>query len=178
MPINTHSIFVINVQSPENLKKWLNYQASLTERLQNIKGETQLELISQHWVNTDWWDQHVLQIQEESIFKRDIIMKSQGVSYWFARSIIPKKCYELEPAFFDRLKNESIKNLIFGNDKVQRINGINYAIDHHCIEFYWVKKNINTVEGILWVRLTEFSFQQRESFYIAEIMLPELELVL
>ncbi|ARB91077.1 chorismate--pyruvate lyase family protein [Legionella longbeachae] len=178
MPINTHSIFVINAQSPENLKKWLNHQASLTEMLQKIKGEAQLELISQNWVNTDWWDQNVLQIQEESIFKRDIIMKSRGVSYWFARSIIPKKCYALEPSFFDRLKNESIKNLIFGNDKVQRINSINYAIDHHCMEFYWVKKNINTVEGILWVRLAEFSFQQSESFYIAEIMLPELEFVL
>lgn len=178
MPINTHSIFVINAESPENLKKWLNYQTSLTERLQEIKGEAQLELISQQWVNADWWDQNVLQIQEDCVFKRDIIMKSHGVSYWFARSIIPKKCYELEPSFFDRLKNESIKNLIFGNNKVQRINGINYVIDHHCMEFYWVKKNINTVEGILWVRLTEFSFQQRESFYIAEIMLPELEFVL
>lgn len=67
--------------------------------LQKVKGEAQLELISQQWVNADWWDQNVLQIQDDCIFKRDIIMKSHGVSYWFARSIIPKKCYELEPSF-------------------------------------------------------------------------------
>ncbi|KTD15619.1 4-hydroxybenzoate synthetase [Legionella gratiana] len=178
MPINTDSIFIINAQSSESLKGWLNYQASLTDRLQKIRGEVQLELISQHWVNPDWWDKNVLLIQDEHVFKRDIIMKSRGISYWFARSIIPKKCYDLDPAFFDRLKNESIKNLVFGNNRVERINWTNYPINHHCIEFYWVKKNINVVDGILWVRLTEFSFQQSESFYIVEIMLPELELVL
>lgn len=178
MPINTHSIFVVNAHSSEKLKEWLNYQASLTDRLRAIKGDAQLELISQHWEQADWWDKSVLQIQEECVFKRDIIMKSQGISYWYARSFIPKRCYDLDPAFFDRLKNESIKNLIFGNDKVQRINWINYPIDHHCIEFYWVKRNINIVEDLLWVRLTEFSFQRSESFYIAEIMLPELESIL
>jgi chorismate-pyruvate lyase len=178
MPINTQSIFAINAHSSEKLKDWLNYKASLTERLQKANGDAQLDVIGQRWVNPDWWDNNVLQIQDDPIFKREIIMKSQGVAYWYARSFIPKQCYELEPSFFDRLKNESIKNLIFGNDRVQRTNCINYPVDPHCIEFYWVQKNINTVDGILWVRLAEFSFQNSGSFYLAEIMLPELERVL
>lgn len=178
MPINTDSLFVINAQCSEQLSEWLNNQAALTDRLQKIKGEVQLELISQQWLHLDWWDKYVLQIQDEYVFKRDIFMKSQGVPYWFARSIIPKKCFNLDPVYFDRLKNESIKNLIFGSNRVERINGTIYPIDHHCIEFYWVKKHISTIKGILWVRMTEFSFEKSESFYIAEIMLPELERVL
>ncbi len=175
MPINSHSIFTINTQSPEQLTEWLNSHASLTDKLQQIKGDAQVELLSQHWTSTGWWDRALLQIQDTLVFQREIMMKSHGVAYWYARSIIPKKCYDLDPAFFGRLKNESIKNLIFNEEKVHRIQWISYPVDQQCLEYYWVKRNLSTVDGVLWVRLAEFSFQQKESFYLIEIMLPELE---
>lgn len=175
MSISNNSLFVINTQPPERLAKWLHYQASLTDKLQDIKGNAELQLIFQNWVKAGWWDRHLLKVQDESIFQREILMKSHGALCWYARSIIPKKCYDLNPFFFDRLKNESIKNLIFGNSKVQRIHWIHYPINNQCIEFYWVKKNIPSITGILWARLTELSFQQKEYFYLVEIMLPELE---
>lgn len=177
MPIDTHSIFAVEAQSSEQLAQWLHYRDSLTDKLMNIKGTVQLELISQQWVKTDWWDKNLLHIRDESVFQREIIMNSLGISYWYARSIIPKTCYDLDPVFFDRLQQESIKELIFGNGSVQRIHSIAYPIDQQCVEFYWVTKYIHLVEGILWVRLAEFSFKQQESFYLAEIILPELETV-
>lgn len=175
MPINTHSIFAISAQVSEQLSEWLNYQDSLTDKLQQIKDDAHVELISQCWMNTDWWDKHFLQIQDNLIFQREIIMKSHNITYWYARSIIPKKCYDLDPAFFGRLENESIKNLIFNEDRVYRVQSINYPIDQHCLEYHWVKRNLGSVGGVLWVRLAEFLFQQKEPFYLAEIMLPELE---
>ncbi|KTD68092.1 MULTISPECIES: chorismate--pyruvate lyase family protein [Legionella] len=175
MPINPQSIFTVNAQSSEHLSEWLNHQASLTDKLYQIKGDAQIELISQCWVNTDWWDKNLLQIQDEMAFQREIIMKSGGVAYWYARSIIPKKCYDLDPAFFGRLKDESIKNLIFNEEKVHRLKWFSYPADQQCLEYYWVKRHVNSVNGVLWVRLAEFSFQQKESFYLVEIMLPELE---
>ncbi|CAM2894559.1 4-hydroxybenzoate synthetase [Legionella steigerwaltii] len=175
MPINAQSVFKINTQSSEHLKEWLNHQASLTEKLHQIKGDAQIELISQCWINTDWWNKNLLQIHDEMVFQREIIMKSHGLAYWYARSIIPKKCYDCDPAFFDRLKNESIKNLIFNEEKVRRLQWISYPVDQQCLEYYWVKRNLDSVQGVFWVRLAEFSFQQKESFYLVEIMLPELE---
>lgn len=175
MPIKMHSTFIVNAHCSEKLKKWLDYQASLTDRLQTITGDTQLELIYQGWFMPDWWDINVIQIPKGWVFKREIVMKSLGVPYWYARSFIPKQCYDLEPAFFDRLKNESIKNLIFGSNKVQRITCLVYPIDAHCIEFYWLKKNIPDIDGVFWVRLAEFSFLQRGSFFLAELILPNLE---
>lgn len=175
MPINTHSIFTINAQNSEQLSEWLNSHASLTDKLQQIKGDAQVELLSQCWTNTGWWDRALLQIQDTLVFQREIMMKSHGIAYWYARSIIPKKCYDLDPTFFGRLKNESIKNLIFNEEKVHRIQWISYPVDQQCLEYYWVKRNLNSVDGVLWVRLAEFSFQQKESFYLIEIMLPELE---
>ncbi|WP_454783826.1 chorismate--pyruvate lyase family protein [Legionella sp. WA2024007413] len=175
MSINTHSIFTINAQSSEQLKEWLNYKASLTDKLQQLKGETQIEVIFQGWENVNWWDRNLLEIQDELVFQREIIMKSYDVVYWYARSIIPKRCYELDPVFFGRLENESIKNLIFNEDKVHRIQGTTYPVDQQCLEYHWVKRHLNSISGILWVRLTEFLFLQKESFYLAEIMLPELE---
>ncbi|MCW8443539.1 chorismate lyase [Fluoribacter gormanii] len=175
MSINTHSIFTINEQSSEQLTKWLNYNASLTDKLQQIKGEAYIQLISQGWTNTDWWGRSLLKIQDNLVFQREIMMKSHDVVYWYARSIIPKRCYDLDPAFFGRLENESIKNLIFNEDRVHRVQWTSYPVDQQCLEYYWVKRNLHSINGVLWVRLTEFSFKQKESFYLAEIMLPELE---
>ncbi|MCW8407623.1 chorismate lyase [Legionella sp. PATHC035] len=175
MAINTQSIFTINAKRSETLTEWLNYQSSLTDKLQQINGEAKIELISQCWKNTDWWNKNLLQIQDDMVFQRDIIMRSHGVAYWYARSIIPKKCYDLAPDFFGRLKNESIKNLIFDEENVRRVQWISYPADQQCLEYHWVKRNFDSAHGVLWVRLAEFSFQQRQSFYLVEIMLPELE---
>jgi chorismate-pyruvate lyase len=174
MPINTHLIFSLKANCSKQFLEWLNYQSSLTDKLRKANGDAQLELMSQKWIHTDLWSKSLLNIHDVSVFQREIVMKSHDIPYWYARSIIPQSCYELDPAFFDRLKNESIKHLIFDNKNVQRINSINYPVDQQCVEFYWVKKYIDFVDQILWVRIAEFSFQSKQSFYLIEIMLPEL----
>lgn len=174
MSINTHLIFSLKATCSKQFFEWINYQSSLTDKLRKSKGDIQLDLLAQNWIKTDLWSQSLLGIQDKTIFQREILMKSHGVTYWYARGIIPQKCYELEPAFFERLKSESIRNLIFEDSRVQRVNSINYPVDNQCVEFYWVKKYVNAVQGILWVRIAEYSFQQKESFYLVEIMLPEL----
>lgn len=178
MHINSQPIFFAETKDPEFLKDWREHQHSLTDKLKVAKGSTQLKLISQSWIKPTWWDRYLLQINDELIFQREIMMRHHGIDYWYARTIIPQKCYNLNPDFFKRLEKESIRNLIFDEDKVHRVHMINYPIDKQCIEFNWVKKHLNMVHGMLWVRLAEFSFQHLESFYIAELLLPELESVL
>jgi len=176
MPINPHFIFAAKTQCSEQLSEWINYQYSLTDKLQKLKGTTELELIKQEWVLSNWWDKQLLQIKDKLVFQREIIMRSDGIAYWYARSIIPQKCYNMDPIFFKRLETESIKKLIFDDTKVRRLSLISYPVDHQCIEYYWVKKYINTVQDVLWVRLAEYSLQQKESFYLVELLLPELEI--
>lgn len=175
MAINTNSIFTINSKCSPQLTEWLNYSDSLTDKLKQLKGDAQVQLISQCWMSTDWWCSNFLQITDSKVYKREIIMKSHNITYWYARSIIPQKCYNLDPAFFGRLEKESIKNLIFKESRVQRVHRFSYPVDEQCLEFYWAKRNLHHVEGELWVRLTEYSFQEKEYFYLVEIMLPELE---
>ncbi|MFT4058254.1 MAG: chorismate lyase [Legionella sp.] len=174
MPINTHLIYSLKASCSKQFLEWVNYQDSLTDKLRKAKGDAHLELITQQWITTDLWSKSLLDVHDVSVFQREIIMKGYGVPYWYARSIIPQKCYDLEPEFFKRLEKESIRNLIFDEPRVRRINAINYPIDDQCVEFYWVKKYIDDIHGTLWVRIAEFLFQQQESFYLIEIMLPEL----
>jgi chorismate-pyruvate lyase len=174
MPINTHLIYSLKATCSKHFLEWVNYQESLTDKLRKAKGDACLDLIAQQWISTDLWSKNMLDVRDATLFQREIIMNSYGVAYWYARSIIPQKCYDLDPAFFGRLQKESIKNLIFEDPRVRRINSINYPVDNQCVEFYWVKKYIDEVQGILWVRIAEFSFQQKESFYLVEIMFPEL----
>ena len=175
MSINTHLICSLKVQCSKQFLEWVNYKQPLTDKLFQAMGNAQLELLSQQWMSTDLWSKRLLEIHDDLVFQREIIMKSHGLVYWYARSIIPQTCYDLDPCFFDRLKQESIKNLIFGECRVQRIHLINYPVDYQSTEFSWVKKYIDDLHGILWVRIAEFSFQKKESFYLVEIMLPELE---
>lgn len=180
MPINTHAILPVEAKSSPQLTQWLLQKTSLTAQLQKIKGEAKAKLIAQQWIKPTWWDINLLNIQDKLVFQREILMESHGVAYWYARSIIPQKCYELDAVFFNRLQNESIRNLIFGDERVQRLHLFNYPIDKLCVEYYWVKKFIKATKEILWVRLAEFRFhaekkQERASFYLVEILLPELE---
>jgi chorismate lyase len=174
MPINTFLITPFKAQCSKQFLEWISYQNPLTDKLQKAKGEATLEFLSQEWKKTDEWSHTLLEIHDELVFQREIIMKSHGVTYWYARSIIPKRCYDIDPSFFDRLQQESIKYLIFGNEQVLRINFVTYPIDSDAFELSWVKKYIENIEGILWVRISEFSFQNLASFYLIEIMLPEL----
>lgn len=175
MTIAYKSLLTADAHSSEYLKSWINHHDSLTEKLQESKGSTQLRLLSQDWVAPTWWDKGVLNVHHEPIFQREIMMLSEAVPYWYARSVIPQKCFNVNPTFFNRLRKESIKNLIFGNSEVQRVNHYNYPVNEQNIEFYWVKKHHNQLKGPLWVRYAEYSYQQQESFYLMEILLPELE---
>jgi chorismate-pyruvate lyase len=177
MYFNTQPIFTAKSNRLETLKEWRNYEGSLTDKLQDAKGEVEVQLLYQNWIKTTWWDTHVLNIQDAQIVQREIIMSSLGLNYWYARTIIPKKCYTLDPIFFKRLEKETLKNLIFGEQKVQRVSMRSYPVDKECIEFQWVKKYIKLRDEPLWVRLAEYSFLNIESFYLAEILLPELESV-
>lgn len=174
MPINTHLIFQLKAQCSQQFLEWLTYQSSLTDKLHQATGDAELELLSQHWITTDLWSKTLLEIKDAQVFQREIIMKSHNFPYWYARTIIPQTCYELDPNFFNRLQKESVRNLIFNEQRVQRVNAINYPVDEQCVEFYWVKKYINTAQDPFWVRIAEFLFQQKASFYLVEIMFAEL----
>lgn len=174
MPINTRLIYSLKAECSKELGDWIHYQLPLTDRLRDANGDAHLELVSQNWIKTDSWCKNLLNIKDLTVFQREIVMKSHGTPYWYARSIIPHSCYELAPSFFDRLKNESIKNLIFDNDQVKRVASIHYPVDQQCVEFYWVKKHVDFADLVLWTRIAEFSFQESQSFYLIEIMLPKL----
>lgn len=190
MYINNNPLLVADSKKPISLSDWINHQNSLTDKLLASKGSIDLELLSQEWTTPTWWDKYLLQINlicdvedregeviksQQLVFQREILMRSENIAYWYARTIIPQKCYDLNPDFFGRLEKESIRNLIFGNHEVHRVLMTGYPIDKQCIEFYWVKKYINTIKGTLWVRFGEFSYHHMESFYLMEILLPELE---
>lgn len=174
MNFNGQDLYTVETQDSAFLSEWRNYQYSLTDKLQAKKGSTHLEVLSQQWIGTTWWDTNLLQISEQSVFQREIMMSSQGVDYWYARTIVPQYCYRLYPDFFKRLENESIKNLIFGESNVHCMNRISYPVNHYCLEFHWVKKHLEGLCGTLWVRVAEYSINYSGSFFLVEILLPEL----
>lgn len=175
MPSNFYSKAALNIEISDVLNQWMRCQTPITLKLQELTGEAQLEILSQEWVRPNWWDVHFLKLKTQKIYQREIFMRSHGSVYWYARTVIPEQCYQLDPAFFKRLERESIRYLIFNEPRVQRINQMVYPVNRECMEFYWIKKHLKNIAGIFWVRLVEYSFHTTESFYLIEILFPELE---
>jgi chorismate-pyruvate lyase len=164
----------VSIKPSATFDSWLHYDKPITDKLKRITGEAQLQLLSQEWKRSTGWDAHIIHINER-ILQREIFMNSQSKVYWYARAVIPQTCYDIDPDFFDRLNRESIRNLIFDEPKVRRVNRLTYPVTNQNLEFYWVKKHLKSIEGICWARIAEFSFLEKGSFYLIEMFLPNIE---
>lgn len=169
------NIVPIISEQPIPLSHWIHHQGPLTDKLQASVGTTALKVLSQQWQSASYWEKQVLLLKNQQVFQREILMTSQDKVYWYAKTIIPQSCYQLDTKFFQRLENESIRTLIFDTKEVHKANRIVYPIDDTCLEFYWLKHYLPESSGIFWVRFSELVFLNTSSFYLVEILLPELE---
>ncbi|QDP72664.1 chorismate lyase [Legionella israelensis] len=174
MSINQDSLLITHVQPEAKLVPWLLHQGSLTEKLKHHTGQADLAVLAMGWRLPAWWDQFVLNIRYQPVYHREILMYSQAMPYWYARTIIPEQCYFLEPHFFNRLQHESLANLIFDEPKVKRVQFFHYPIGVNCIETYWLPETLSlNIHDVFWVRLAHFSFMQQASFFLCEILFTE-----
>lgn len=174
MHIHNKPILTIDVQEPPFLFDWLRNQNPMTDKLASAKGSAHLKVLSQNWVQSSWWANHLFETKEEKVFQREIMMQCGDKDYWYARTLIPQSSYDLNPDFFRRLETESLRNLIFEEREVHRLQLIHYPVNQQCIEYHWVRNYIETINSNLWVRFAEFSYRD-SVFYLIEILLPDLE---
>lgn len=166
---------IIDTEVPPRLAAWLSCVEPLTDKLKVLTGNACIKLCSQLWTASTWWDRYFLHIDEDSIFQREILMQSNQSTFWYARTVIPQSCYEVESDFFDRLEQESIRNLIYNESRVALTQRMIYSINAQCMEYCLVKNVVSVLPETLWVRLTEFNFQKSSSFYLLEVLFPQLE---
>ena len=114
----------------------------------------------------------------DAVMHREIVMYSRQIPCWYARTIIPIRTYQENGTFFDRLKHESLGNLIFNEPRVERSVMLNYAIDDRCLEYYWIPDCLVTKGHKYWLRLSVFTFADSSPFCLVEILLPGLLTVL
>jgi len=169
------SIYRASVKESQGISSWLHHQHSLTDKLKEATGSAQVKILSQSWRDLSWWETYLLGVSDGTMFHREILMSSHDKPFWYARTMIPETCYQSGSDFFGRLAHESIRNLIFDNDDVHRIALVTYPIDRQCTEYYWVKQHLSDTQTPLWVRLAEYSYLGKHSFYLVEVLFPELE---
>lgn len=160
--------------TPEILKPWLVYTQSLTDKLRHEAGDAQLAVLNQNLIHATWWDRFVLKVDAQAVTQREILMSAHGHPSWYARTIIPENTLATNEHFFGRLKQESLGDIIFGNDNIKRITMINYAIDANCIEYYWLDSTMRGQSQIFWARLAMFDINGAAPFFLIEILLPGL----
>lgn len=159
---------------PNILLPWLDHQGSMTEKLRSMAGEAELTVINQDWTTPSWWDLFVLGLEVPAIRQREILMSAGSRPCWYARTIIPDYTWQARESLLKRLVNETLTNIIFGENGVKRYSLINYAINSECIEYYWMNPILTKKATPLWVRLSVFTIDTDFPFYLMEILLPGL----
>lgn len=157
---------------PEGLQSWLNCDSAITPQLKAMTGDARLDILNQIWLPSDWWMQQLLGLERGTVtFGRDIVMWSQDTACWFARTLIPQACYELQPEFFNQLRTKSMATLLYNESRVQKTNRLIYPIDRHCLEYYWLPDHLRPKQS-LWMRVTQYQFLERGYLYLNELFLP------
>lgn len=177
MLIESNRLLKANSLPPEELKPWLNYQTSLTDKLKRLTGDAELEVLSQEWSLASWWDKFTLGLSCEKILLREILMLSQGTPCWYARTIIPESTYLANQVLFSRLKQESLGQLIFNEAGIRRTQLLTYAVDHHSLEYNWIPAVLRDESSEYWLRLSNFTIDDSAAFCLVEIFLPGLRRV-
>jgi chorismate lyase len=179
MPIPTIANHVlVKANPPANLLTWLTYQSSLTDKLKANTGDAQLKLINQRWVLPSWWDKFMLGLSGTMVMQRNILMVAWQTPCWYARTIIPNDTYEAYRFFFDRLKHESLGDIIYNESRIKRNNMVTYAIDSQCLEYHWLPTSLQDKNAQFWLRLSVFTVADNSPFYLIEVFLPGLLKVL
>ncbi len=169
------------VNFPEHLISWLTWTQSLTEKLRLCAGDASLHVLKHQWEACDDWDKSVLNLHDARAIHREILMRAHQVPCWYARTILPEKTILADEALFDRLKNESLGQLIFQSGRVERCSIKHHVIKPTSLEWAWLPTDVflNTASGLpihLWCRLSEFALiASGHRFYLLEVLLPGLE---
>jgi chorismate--pyruvate lyase len=178
MTIKQSSLLPIQGNVPKKLLPWLSYVDFLTAKLKTEVGDARLEVLDQRWASVGWWEQFILQIKDERVLQREILMWAFDQPCWYARTIIPATTYQADQTLFERLRKESLGHLIFNGTSIKRHQKINYLINQESIEYHWLNEHMHQQRQELWVRLSEFLLHDTWSFFLVEILLPGLENVL
>lgn len=166
--------FLINETLNNPLSSWLTHKGVMTDKLASITGYVDLHVLRQQKVNCSVWDKMTLGIGEQESIYRDVQIAVGAVTYWFARTIIPLSTFISHIDFFERLQNESLGRIIFDNPAVTRTSLVHYEINSTSHEFNWFTWADKEVTPTLWVRRSNFKVDQADSFFLFEILLPDL----
>ncbi len=160
---------------PEYQIPWLSYLDFLTLKLQTEAGDACLQVLNQQWGPCNSWDKDCLNIADERVMHREILMSAFDVPCWYARTILPHTTYQASMALFDRLQHESLGQLIFNSGVVARQTMMVYPIHPQSIEYHWVPEHISANATVLWGRLATFIVEKQHPFYLLEIILPGIQ---
>ncbi len=156
------------------LMPWLTYQSCLSDKLRELVSDVSMKVLKETWCNANWWDKYRLNIEGE-VHHREIVMYGNNKLCWYARTIIPRKTYDLNLQLFKRLETEPLGNLLFdAKTQITRTSFKYYAIDKNSIEFTWLGDLIDKNVSSLWMRLSTFTVKNDCDLYLAEIYLPGL----
>ena len=168
-----------SIKPPSYLLPWLTETNFLTKKLQSLVGATKLEVLSQIWKNSTWWDCHMLGLKQETVLHRDIVITCQNKFCWYARTILPLKTFNANVNLFSQLQTKLLGQILFESNMVARKSLQYYPIDATTLEYHWMDSYYNSTlqqnNLLLWARKSEFLVDGVYPLYLIEIFLPSFE---
>lgn len=162
-------------QVPSWLHSWLTEDVFLTKKLKKLTGDASLNYLGSVWSRPDWWEQHVLALSCEQVYRREITMHSHSFACWYAKTIIPAVTYYAFSNMFQRLEHQSLGDILFSEPKIKRVSSDFYPVEMQCLEYHWPSAELVNHYPVLWLKLSRFLIKDHFEFYLAELFLPGFE---
>jgi chorismate--pyruvate lyase len=170
-PLNKH--YPVLATPDAALLPWLTHAGSLTAKLEGFCKHSDLTVLSQTWKESGWWANYHLGLVKQRVLERTITLSAKAVPCWFARTLVPLQTYNAHQELFERLRNESLGDIIFSEPAISRLVLCHYPITPHCIEFQWLPAAFAEQKTVFWARLSVYTIACNR-FYLIEILLPGL----
>ncbi len=154
-----------------HLKNWLMDTGSLTERLQSVCRQFEVDVLG-HEVCAITAEEHETLYGKSDKNRqtqvREVLLKGDGAAWVFARSLMPQAFIDECMSDLGTLGNQPLGKILFNDPRFQRLGFelIQCSVNHSLFQ----DLNIQPQHGI-WGRRSLFAFQSH-SVMVCELFLP------
>jgi chorismate--pyruvate lyase len=166
----TLEYFLIRERSETSLRDWLNYKQSITQRLALKLGDAKVDVLAQGFEDCESTLSH-----STRIWRREVVIRSHGLVYWYARTLVPELTFTMCEDFFSQLQEKSLGEFIFKTPSVECKGLIHYPVSKVSQLYQWLPKDLKPkTDRVLWVRTASYLLKKQYDFSLCEIYLPNL----
>lgn len=157
------------------LCQWILHPGSFMQRLEQHGAiQPRVQVLSEQWQLPTEDEKTTLQLAEGlETLVRQVLIKSEGRTWMYARTIFPHDIIEIEPQL-EHLENRSLGSVLFKDPTMRRTEFEVTAIHSDTACYQTISHIIPLQVNPVWARRSKFYLHEKP-LLLTEVFLPDIE---